>query len=527
MTRPKASYGPGNSVSLTLSGDPGAKVGLVAVDKGVYTLNNNHRLTQNKIWDTIEKLDTGCTVGGGADSLSVFYDAGLIIETNAAFGTQIRTDPSCPYKGRQRRAVMSEEPGKANLILLKPDKHGGAQTEHIRSAVYRDQVPNSHADTLISVKKDDLEDNEIMIKVVARPSVISWQITKENQFRNYQIRYFDKSMTVTASGKGEVSVIVERWYYALPEKKESDCENLDFSITFTKMDRPSHQDAEESFMLNIDVLYHKERDATILILDIGLLNGFIVDTDDLKMLAIERGCSIERFEMGRVLSERGSLIIHLDKVSHKVADKISFKVHRVMNVRDLQPAAISVCEFQNKTPCVKFYRPQRGGTLNTVCFEDSLCTCAEERCSVQKNDVSEKECMDNVRELSTDYVYKATVVDMNLTTQTDTYTMSIAQVLKAGKDEKVMKGTKVVFMGLPYCREALGLKVGQTYIIMGESRDTHLVRENDLLLYKYFLGEKTWIEHWPTVSDCLSRGSKVCQEIEKLRHQIVTFGYGV
>lgn len=34
---------------LRVTGDPGATVGLVAVDKGVYVLNNQHRLTQKKV----------------------------------------------------------------------------------------------------------------------------------------------------------------------------------------------------------------------------------------------------------------------------------------------------------------------------------------------------------------------------------------------------------------------------------------------------------------------------------------------
>ena len=34
---------------LKVTGDPEATVGLVAVDKGVYVLNNKHRLTQKKV----------------------------------------------------------------------------------------------------------------------------------------------------------------------------------------------------------------------------------------------------------------------------------------------------------------------------------------------------------------------------------------------------------------------------------------------------------------------------------------------
>ncbi|XP_036383892.1 complement C3-like isoform X1 [Megalops cyprinoides] len=105
-TRPKDVYEPHQPFSLTITGDPGAKVGLVAVDKGVYVLNSQHRLTQTKIWDVIEKHDIGCTAGSGADSMAVFYDAGLVFESSLG-GTIPRTDPQCPAhpKARRRRSL--------------------------------------------------------------------------------------------------------------------------------------------------------------------------------------------------------------------------------------------------------------------------------------------------------------------------------------------------------------------------------------------------------------------------------------
>ncbi|KAI4800331.1 hypothetical protein KUCAC02_013323 [Chaenocephalus aceratus] len=104
-SRPKPSYEPGKMFGLKVTGDPGAIVGLVAVDKGVYVLNNKHRLTQKKVWDIVETYDTGCTPGGGKDGMSVFYDAGLLFESNTASGTAYRKELKCPVPSRRKRAT--------------------------------------------------------------------------------------------------------------------------------------------------------------------------------------------------------------------------------------------------------------------------------------------------------------------------------------------------------------------------------------------------------------------------------------
>ncbi|XP_073698367.1 complement C3-like [Garra rufa] len=102
-----SSYGTGDEVKLQITGDPGAKVGLVVVDKAVNIFNKN-RLTQTQIWDVIEKHDIGCTAGGGRDSMGVFTDAGLMFESNTAGGTNTRTTPECPFLSKRRRRSDDE-----------------------------------------------------------------------------------------------------------------------------------------------------------------------------------------------------------------------------------------------------------------------------------------------------------------------------------------------------------------------------------------------------------------------------------
>ncbi|XP_050959799.1 complement C3-like isoform X4 [Labeo rohita] len=100
------SYSPRDAVELQITGDPGAKVGLVVVDKAVHALNKN-RLTQTQIWDVIEKNDIGCTAGGGRDSMGVFTDAGLMFESNTAGGTNTRTEPECSVPAKRKRRAES------------------------------------------------------------------------------------------------------------------------------------------------------------------------------------------------------------------------------------------------------------------------------------------------------------------------------------------------------------------------------------------------------------------------------------
>ncbi|XDV16116.1 hypothetical protein PO909_015958 [Leuciscus waleckii] len=101
-------YGTGDEVRLQITGDPGARVGLVVVDKAVHVLNKN-RLTQTQIWDVIEKHDTGCTAGSGRESMGVFSDAGLMFESSTAGGTNIRTAPECPFLSKRRRRSPGNE----------------------------------------------------------------------------------------------------------------------------------------------------------------------------------------------------------------------------------------------------------------------------------------------------------------------------------------------------------------------------------------------------------------------------------
>ncbi|KAM4676076.1 venom factor-like [Discoglossus pictus] len=100
---------PGGSMNLKLRADYKAQVALVIVDKGVYELDKKLRLSQSKVWDSMENSDPGCTPGSGADSLGVFYDAGLALQTDFKMKTAERTDLTCQSQGKRKRRSADDD----------------------------------------------------------------------------------------------------------------------------------------------------------------------------------------------------------------------------------------------------------------------------------------------------------------------------------------------------------------------------------------------------------------------------------
>ncbi|NXX76213.1 VCO3 factor, partial [Urocolius indicus] len=97
---------PGTPMRLHIEGDHNAHVGLVAVDKGVFVLSKKNKLTQTKVWDTVEKSDIGCTPGSGKDNVGVFADAGLSLVTSVKITTPQRAETQCPQPAKRKRRSL-------------------------------------------------------------------------------------------------------------------------------------------------------------------------------------------------------------------------------------------------------------------------------------------------------------------------------------------------------------------------------------------------------------------------------------
>ncbi|XP_058496236.1 complement C3-like isoform X2 [Solea solea] len=357
----------------------------------------------------------------------------------------------------------------------------------------------------------------------AKPEKINFNRNNHYMTRTSKINDINQDVKVTATGTGKATLKMVSLYYALPKEKESDCQKFNLSVELI----PEKMDEDEAiYKLRIEVLYkNKDHDATMSILDIGLLTGFTVNKNDLDLLAKGRARTIAKYEMDTVLSERGSLIIYLDKVSHTRSEEITFRIHQTLKVGVMQPAAVSLYEYYDQTQCVKFYHPERkAGQLLRLCRNEA-CTCAEENCSMQKkgkisNDLRTAKPCESTPTSKIDFVYKVRVEEFTDGLSTDIYTMRIMEVIKEGNYDVGPLGKVRAFLSYPHCREALELGEGKMYLIMGTSKDIHKDQS-----YQYVLGERTWIEYWPTDAECQKAEHRpTCLGLEEMVTQYTLFG---
>ncbi|XP_028435544.1 complement C3 [Perca flavescens] len=366
---------------------------------------------------------------------------------------------------------------------------------------------------------------DILLPGRSKPEKFNFNRDNHYTTRTSKINDINQNVTVKAEGTGEATVKMVSLYYALPKEKESDCQKFNLSVQLL----PEKMDEDEKiYKLKIEFLYKdKERDASMSILDIGLPTGFTVNTADLDLLSKGRAHIFPKYEMNKVLSERGSLIIYLDKVPHTHTEEITFRIHQEMKVGFTQPAAVSIYEYYNQIHCVKFYHPERkAGELQRLCTSDT-CRCAEENCSMQNkekitNDERTAKICESEQTSIIDYAYKVRLEGFEEHLSTDIYKGKVLEVIKEGSTDVGPLNKQRTFLRYPYCRESLVLETGKTYLIMGSSKDIH---RDDHQLYQYVLGERTWIEYWPTEAECQTEEHRItCLGLEEMVQQYEIFG---
>uniref|UniRef100_A0A2K5VPN1 NTR domain-containing protein n=1 Tax=Macaca fascicularis TaxID=9541 RepID=A0A2K5VPN1_MACFA len=340
-------------------------------------------------------------------------------------------------------------------------------------------------------------------------SLLRSEETKENE-----------GFTVTAEGKGQGTLSVVTMYHA-KAKGQLTCNKFDLKVTIKPAPETEKrpQDAKNTMILEICTRYRGDQDATMSILDISMMTGFVPDTDDLKQLANGVDRYISKYELDKAFSDRNTLIIYLDKVRLHQPSLGGFHGHVDLYLAGLffSFQLLSLAES-----CTRFYHPEKeDGKLNKLC-RDELCRCAEENCFIQKLDdkVTLEERLDKACEPGVDYVYKTRLVKAQLSNDFDEYIMAIEQIIKSGSDE-VQVGQQRTFISPIKCREALKLEERKHYLMWGLSSDFWGEKPN----LSYIIGKDTWVEHWPEEDECQDEeNQKQCQDLGTFTENMVVFG---
>ncbi|XP_048105070.1 complement C3-like isoform X1 [Alosa alosa] len=351
-------------------------------------------------------------------------------------------------------------------------------------AEYTAQGRQQQTDTLL----------EVTLNMADRTKPLTWTFTRARALRRHSVKLtLDKNMTVTARGNGRGSLSVITMYYSMPSGQEGPCHKFKLNLSFQELPQGSHEEASENYLLTIDISYQSnDSGSTTAILNIGILTGYVIHAEDLKKLATGK-----TWEMDERSRSQGNIVIYLNKITDQRPERIAFRLRRVVNVGLLQPAGVSVKEYNSHEECLKFYHPEKtNGSLGLIC-QQHICKCAAESCGVQMKQVAEDLSRHEVAcRLFRDYVYKVTVEAVHLSSWIDTYHLRVKLVVKPGTDDIAEEDIRQ-FLSLPQCREGLDLTEGKTYLFIGRLPDLMKVNER----YQYVLSKHTWIEYWPTDSE--------------------------
>ncbi|XP_037103939.1 complement C3-like isoform X2 [Syngnathus acus] len=245
-------------------------------------------------------------------------------------------------------------------------------------------------------------------------------------------------LTVEATGSGQGILEVVTYYNQLHEvDQKTPCQNFELSVHLEESSEKPPADVEKSYVMTIKVRALGSSDLRMVVLDVSLPTGFTPENSDLETLSNSVDRYINNFKMVDNLSDRGSLFIHLFKVSHKEPEILIFRLQQNFKVGLLQPSSVTVYEYYNPDQrCTKTYEPPRDQEHLTHICKDNICRCTQGDCCVAKTD--EQRFGAGEREAfackSLHHVFLVKVLSVQQSYY-DNYELEIVRVVKLGEWE--------------------------------------------------------------------------------------------
>uniref|UniRef100_A0A8C3HRP0 Complement C3 n=1 Tax=Chrysemys picta bellii TaxID=8478 RepID=A0A8C3HRP0_CHRPI len=353
---------------------------------------------------------------------------------------------------------------------------------------------------------------DVSILLPRRANPIKYSILNHNALvaRTEETKW-NEDFTVKAEGTGQGTLTVMTVYNAKLREDESQCKKFDLRVSVEEARVKKPEGAMRSVYIKICIRFLGVVDATMSIIDVSMLTGFSPDVADLKRLSQGVDRYISKFEVDKAPSDRGNLMIYLDKVSHTEEECLKFKAHQFFEVGLIQPASVTVYDYYTiDDRCTKFYHPSKqSGLFNKICHGE-VCRCAEENCFMQQKlegPITLNKRMEEACEPGVDYGKSV---------------IWICGVFlhEEGTDENPQGKTRQ-FISHIKCRESLRLERNKDYLIWGLSTDLW-PRKAEL---SYIIGKDTWIEKWPNEDECQEPDfQSLCQDFLEFSEAMTMFG---
>ncbi|XP_037554406.1 complement C3 isoform X1 [Dermacentor silvarum] len=112
---------PGSNGSVKILGSSGTRVGILGVDKQVYTLTDKDGLlTSDKLFAKLKSHDMGCGPGGGRTTADVLSNFGVVIVSNQSPDVVHANETSCQRPSRHRRSLGQVDQTTMSKYALDP-----------------------------------------------------------------------------------------------------------------------------------------------------------------------------------------------------------------------------------------------------------------------------------------------------------------------------------------------------------------------------------------------------------------------
>ncbi|XP_069815962.1 LOW QUALITY PROTEIN: complement C3-like [Dendropsophus ebraccatus] len=388
-----------------------------------------------------------------------------------------------------------------------------------QSAIMQFEALAQYQRDVLSFKDLDLV---LTYKLPGRSQTTSYQINLQTALlaRSDQSLEVD-NFTVSAKGKGQGTLTVLSAYYVPKTAEEKKCNNFDLSVTIKEEYYAMRsEDAKLTVSMTICTRFLKDYDSTMSILEVSMMTGFVPDINDLNKLKKPVDRSISSFEINKGAYDKSTLILYIDRISHKEENCVKFNLHQHFNVGLIQPGSVTVYHYYSpENCCTKFYHMEEGSKhLGKIC-QGEVCRCAEANCCMQQQleEVDALVRLTKACEAGVDYVYKTTLTAIEKGDNYDTtYVMTIKTVIKEGTDVVVVN-EKRNFISHAKCSKALNLEIGRDYLIWGTITDLWNTGSG----FAYMITRDTWIEMWPNDRECQDAAyEEVCEEFAQFADEL-------